>query len=315
MSNSDRSGSPVHRLRRPGAATAHWVLSERDCATLDFLWRWKVGTTATLHAAIGGNRSPYATYQALIRLERMKFIQSVQDLRSRYSYWELTKKGFQTIRESLKDLKEKGFKSENPWHDLNVVAFHLGDWAYFPDVPVWFCTEQELRRYSQDNYPEWVPNAGDHRGDGYTRIVHPHARSWLLSYEVELTAKSISRYESIIRIYRMVHQCDLVYWLVGSDEVKSQILKAKELVRDPKDNFHLFVDHAEYMKSGWKSIVRNSQGEPLFTIEENLWGLLGDKPRTCQSISQEKVSPLPYYDPRKALRMKENAELISSSIL
>jgi hypothetical protein len=273
---------------------------------LDFLWRWKVATSATLHAVTKGDRTPYATYQALIRLERMKFIQSVLDPRSRFTHWELTKKGFQTIRETLKDLKEKGFKSENPWHDLNVVAFHLGDWVFYPEAKVEFCTEQELRRLGRDDYPAWVPIVGEHRGDGFTRIMSASGRSWLLSYEVELTSKAISRYESIIRYYRMIRECELVFWLVGSNEVKSQILKAKDIVRDPKDNFHLFVDHAEYMKAGWKAVLRNSRNEGLFTIEENLRGLLGDLPRNCQRGAQENLKVSPHYDPRKGLRTKEN---------
>jgi hypothetical protein len=93
--------SPVQRLRQPGAAT--------------------------LHATTGAGRSRYATYQALTRLEELKLIQCHQEARSHFSFWELNKRGFQTIREPLGELKEEGFLSENVWHDLNVVAFHLGE--------------------------------------------------------------------------------------------------------------------------------------------------------------------------------------------
>lgn len=68
--------SNLERLHRPGGASAHYPLSDRDCAILDFLWRWKVATTQTLHAATGSGRTDYASYKALARLERLKYIEA-----------------------------------------------------------------------------------------------------------------------------------------------------------------------------------------------------------------------------------------------
>ena len=294
--------SPVHRLRQAGAATAHSPLSARDCAVLDFLWRWKVATTATLHAATRGTRTAVATYQALMRLSRLKLIECQLDKRSCYHYWTLTKTGYNVVRESLGELKEVGFKSENIWHDLNVVAFHLGHWVSYSGDRVEFFTEQELRRRGRDYYPEWVPNTGESRSDGYTRIHSDQGRSWTLAYEVELSAKSLDRYESVIRTYRMYREVDLVLWMVGSSEIMAQIIRAKSQARDPEDRYHLFVDHEEYQRAGWGAQAVNAQGQVVFTFHDFVRGLLGDLPSTCPSIAKECHPILPQFNPRKALR-------------
>ncbi len=132
-----------------------FTFMERDLKILDFLWRWKLGTTATLHEAVGKPGSPYATYKAMERLAKHGHVESVKNLERGFSYWQLTKKGFESIRESLGELKKDArHQTGHPWHDLNVVAFQLGEWTALPFPQVKFFTEQELR--SKDRI--FIPN-------------------------------------------------------------------------------------------------------------------------------------------------------------
>lgn len=300
--------SPVHRLRQAGSATPHFILSNRDCAVLDFLWAWKVATTATIHAATGEGRTPCATYQALMRLAGFKLIQCQCERRTHFFYWELTKKGFQTIRESLGELKEHGFKSENVWHDLNVVAFHLGEWPSMPGAGVEFVTEQQMRRKDREYYPEWLPNYDHmHRSDGFLRLKSKKdGRAYLIALEVELSAKSTARYESVTGYYRQVLKIDLVLWLVGSSEVMTAIRNGMEKRRKPTDNFQQFVAYAEFRQKGWKAVLKNSRGEALSTIEEKMREINGEQPMIRPGTPQEGIVPVAHYDGRKALRPKQN---------
>jgi len=169
------SDSPVHRLHVPLSASRWRDYSARDIWILDFLWRWKLATSSTLHAvycrdSIVGPCTANAFYQVLKRLQRLKHIESCVHPRHNIHYWQLTPKAFKSLQESLGPVKEKGFKSENPWHDLHVTAFQLGSWMSEKIPGVEFITEQQLRRYKLDDLPDWVPNNSinhEFRHDGY----------------------------------------------------------------------------------------------------------------------------------------------------
>ena len=75
----------------------------------------------------------------------------------------------------------------------------------------------------------------------------------------------------------MFRGLDWVYWLVGSPYVKEQIIAAKTSVRDTPDNYQLFVDAKEYQLKGWDAQVTNWRSENLFTIRENMRGMVGEQ--------------------------------------
>lgn len=286
--------------KRAGLVGREFLLSDRDSDILEFLWKWKLASTATIHEAIGRPNTAYSTYKALERLEKSEFIESITNQKHRFTVWQLAEPGFDAIREDLGELKEEGFLSEYPWHDRNVVAFQLGEWATYRFPMVAHFTEQELRRRPPDYYPEWAPKIGDHRSDGYTRIT-TDKKSWVLSYEVELSAKSRVIYESVIRFYRAYRSLDRVLWLVGTPYVLSQILAAKTAMRDPQDNYHLFVDLAQYQRQGWDAPVTNCKSETLFTIREHMRGMAGEICGELMGNMQGQSTVTVHYDPYKVL--------------
>lgn len=102
-------------------------LTPRDSKILHFIWKWKLASTASIHETIGRPLSPYSTYKTLERLSELTYLQATKNEEHTFYSWQLTEKGFYAIRESLGDLDEEGYLSENPWHDRNVMAFQLGD--------------------------------------------------------------------------------------------------------------------------------------------------------------------------------------------
>lgn len=275
-------------------------LTTRDSKILHFIWKWKLASTASIHEAIGRPLSPYSTYKTLDRLSELGYLQATRNEEHKFYSWQLTEKGFHAIRESLGELEEEGYLSENPWHDRNVMAFQLGEWATYPMPGVSHFTEQELRRRPVDLFPSWVPPMKDHRSDGYTQIATAKS-PWTLAYEVELWSKSVSRYESIIRFYRMFRQLDRVYWLLGDPNIKGQIVRAKTCLRDDSENFHVFVDLNEYRGKGWDSCVTNERSETLFTIRENMRGMLGDPHGECMGTLRGQSRVTVHYDSFKVL--------------
>ncbi len=299
----EKSKQSLKRNPNLGKKGCNTVVTERDLKILHFLWKWKLASTALIHEAIGRPLTPYSSYKALERLTRHHFIESRHTFGKNFSSWILTDKGFETIRPELGQLCEEGYGSENHWHDKNVVAFQLGEWATHSLPVVTHFTEQEMRRRTVDYYPSWVPNSKIHRPDGYTRIEGEGKES-VLAFEVELWPKSLSIYETTLRFYELMKKISRVYWLVGDPFVKDIILRAKNCIQDTSLNYHVFVDLYDYINLGWDAPVKNERSERVGTMRENMQEICGDSygKYLGNKWGQSRVSV--HYDSRKVLGKK-----------
>ena len=267
---SRRISRPPKRVR--GQAP---YLASTDVKVLEYIWKWKVASTASIHEAVNRPHSPYSTYKRLEKLEKNGYLVCHFHDVERFNVWSLSERGFLSIQSYLGELSEEGYLSENHRHDRLVQAFQLGEWATHQYPKVVFFTEQEMRRKDVDQYPDWVPQTKEHRADGYTRFVGDK-RLRTLAYEVELSAKNVQKYEGILRFYKGAKGVDRVLWLVATPFIRDQILRAKACVRDESQNYHVFVDHDDYVKNGWDAVVTNERSETLFTLREKYQGIAGD---------------------------------------
>ncbi len=226
-------------------------------------------------------------------------------LEQNFSSWVLTDRGFESIRLSLGELAEEGYKSENHWHDRNVVAFHLGEWATHQLPVVSFFTEQEMRRRSVECYPDWVPRSKDHRPDGYTRVKLDNKET-VLAFEAELWPKAVSIYEKTLRFYQLTNKVYRIYWLVGDPLVKEQILRARTCIGEQSQNLHLFVDLDQYMSLGWDAPVMNERSENLGTLRENMQVICGDVYGKIVGSTWGNSSSTVHYHTRKVLGKKRS---------
>ncbi len=275
-------------------------LNPRDIAILNYIWKWKLASTASVHESINRVNRPYSTYKILEKLERSDYIRSQFDVIDRFSVWQLTSKGFLALRARMKPLVEEGYSSENHYHDRLVQAFHLGEWATynFPQVEFW--TEQEMRRHDPADYPDWVPGSKDHRPDGYTRIKHQNKNS-VFAVEVELSTKRPALYEKTLDYYKHARNIYRVYWLVKNQETRDVILRARACINEESANYHLFVDLEDYLKNGWDAVVTNERSEKVKTLRENMQGLLGDIPGDLLGTNQGPSRVLVHLNPIKTL--------------
>ena len=250
-------------------------LTERDCRILNYLWRWKVASTASVHEMINRPSSEYSTYKTLFRLEGAGFIISQNDYAGNFSVWTLSKQGFLIVKNKLSELSDDSFSSDNFEHDRLVQAFHLGEWATHQFPVAEFFTRQEIQRIDVMDYPDWVPKSKEHQPDGYTKISSAD-KTRLFAFEVELFAKRDSKYEAILQFYKHVRSINRVYWLVDSPRAQEQILKAKAAVNDESFNYHVFVDLADFKKNGWDAVIVNERSEKVYTIRKNMQEVCGD---------------------------------------
>lgn len=258
--------------RRPGAPVC---LTSTDVKILQYVWMWKVSSTASIHESINRPASPYSTYKRLEKLEKNGYLICHFHDVERFNLWSLSERGFLSVQSYLGDLAEEGYLSENHRHDRLVQAFQLGEWATHQWPKVIFFTEQEMRRKDVDQFPEWVPQTKEHRADGYTRIVG-EKKPWTLAYEVELSAKNVQKYEGTLRFYKGAKGVDRILWLVATPFIRDQILRAKACIRDESQNYHVFVDLEDFLKNGWDAAVTNECSETLFTLREKYQGIAGD---------------------------------------
>lgn len=136
---------------------ANVTLTERDLKILRYLWRWKVLSTAALTEKFFPERSPITAYTRLWHLQDGNYIRLIPLSDGKRFVWGLDQKGLASIKNQLPDLREIGFKSENVEHDHLVSAIHIGEWLTTTTSDDYFFSEQELRRFHLDQYPEWVP--------------------------------------------------------------------------------------------------------------------------------------------------------------
>lgn len=280
-----------------------FYMSDRDRNILHFLWRWKLASTATIHEAICRPQTPYSTYKTLERLAKNKLVRTEDTLEQNFSSWVLTDRGFESIRGSLGDLTEEGYKSENHWHDRNVLALHLGEWSTHQFPIVSFFTEQEIRRRPVENYPSWVPKTKDHRPDGYTRIA-ANDGDVILAMEAELWPKALSIYETNLKFYQLMRGIHRVYWLTGSDLVREQILRARECIKERTENLHVFVAFEDYFKNGWEASVINERSETLGSFRKTMQEICGDIYGKQLGTNWGKSNVTAHYDNRKVLGKK-----------
>ncbi len=193
-------------------------LLEVDIDCIRFLWRWKLATTAALKHAIYKRKTNYRTYMRLRELEKRGYLKSLISLDGQSYVWLLDEKGFLIACDYLPALKEKGYKSENRDHDFWVSAIHLGEWL--SDIPRGcdVFSEQELRRLSFAEYPDWVPKTSTHRPDGWWRISDSLTSSNnLVALEVELSKKSPMFYKDLGHYYSKTVQPYQVIWAVETE--------------------------------------------------------------------------------------------------
>lgn len=231
--------------------------AEKDIPVLYFLWRVKVASTAAIHLRFSQeyNWRDNSTYKRLLKLKYKGLINTRSDETGAFKVWALTSKGFKAIGSRLFPLKEEGYASENPGHDLYVLAAHYGEWitkGAAKDVRI--VTEQELRRIENNELPVWAQQLQTHKPDGVWHFPETKDKK-IIALEVELSRKRQSDYVSLGEFYNETKSVSSVLWIVQSsghaESIRNTFAGKTNLFRD----IHNFVTLNDFKKNGWASNI------------------------------------------------------------
>lgn len=230
------------------------LTTKRDMAILNFLWRWKVATTAALAKKFFPERTGRTAYNRLWLLKRSGFIEIRSDVWQQKFVWSLTNKGYTAVREALPTLRADGFRSESIGHDLLVSAVHLGEWLLCSPENAQLFSEQQLRRLHFDSYPSWVPKTDLHRPDGYWRIKN--GENFLtIALEVELSQKTGNQYEIVGDFYSKHPSINHVIWVVPRLSLAGYIHTRIQKAIRQKTMIHSFIVYADFQQQSWNAPI------------------------------------------------------------
>lgn len=246
-----------------------------DRPVLFFLWEWKLASTQAISLKFYPNlkQRGNSVYRRLLRLEQLGYIRRKADEMESFRLWTLTKKGFGAIRPLLPPLKQEGFESEKIRHDRFVMAAHLGDHLANDEKSVARFTEQQLRRFELECYPEWIPTDASHRSDGYWNVPTATSRN-VISLEVELSRKTNADYSLLGDFYDRNLTVGNVLWVVSQSSQATSIYKALKFQNTRHRSIHSFFLLDELRSHGWKSkcIYGEKVGETFSSfLGEKYW--------------------------------------------
>lgn len=233
------------------------IIAEKELPILNFLWRWKVATSSAIFIRFQPtfNWSAFTAYQRMLKLKAKGLVEAKLVSSRSYAVWTLTRSGFLAIREDLPLLKEEGFSSEAPEHDLLVLSAQYGDWLPKGTVDdVAFFTEQELRRQHEETLFDWLPPTSAHRPDGYWYFPKAKPKA-VISLEVEINRKAFTDYIGYGNFYNKYKTIESVIWIVQSESLAKKITEAAHGNLAEFRNIHNFILLKDFLKHGWQSQI------------------------------------------------------------
>jgi hypothetical protein len=249
-------------------------LSQVDLSVLTFLWKWKVATTASLHAKFYAPRSLKGAYLRLNVLENDGFIQSHFDITGEKFLWSLTPLGFLAVRSQLPPLKEEGFLSEAPGHDLLSLAVMCGDWLISPREGVVLISEQQIRRYQSPfaaleeksvayqkmgsvwvSKGSWDSDYKKHRPDGLWCFEPKNGEAHVIALEVQLSPESEESYHGAGKFYESAREIKHVIWVVPAFSAIRKIIAGLSHGGELGTEKHQFITYTTFFEKGWLSPI------------------------------------------------------------
>ena len=233
------------------------VLSDFDLKLFEFLWKWKVSTTAALSARFYPHKNLRRAYNRLLILEKAGLIQSRADIRGERFLWTLTREGYRRIRHLLPlELAEEGFESKTLGHDLLCSAVLAGDWLLLKSPPDLIrVTDQQLSRLKKDDYP--VAVSSQHRADGYWYYDTPKK---LIALEVQISRQKLKDYEEVGEFYEDQAHVETVLWVVERISMSHGILSGLKRTgwggkEERSTKKHNFVSFENFFKNGYDARI------------------------------------------------------------
>lgn len=248
---------------------SNFQITSDDYGLLQFLWKWKLSTTAIINKAVYKDRSANRCYRRLRSLEENKYIESIFSRDRMVCLWQLTDKGYQELNFDGIEISQRGYKAEHPEHDFWSSLIQFGVWIDQVPKNSDLFSEQQLRRFEIESYPKWIPHTKQHRPDGWwkTDLAKGNKES-LIALEVEMTRKPSSSYYEVGNFYSNVIDIHQAIWIVRSESDANFILKnmiAGSSTQAKEQSFLLF---SQFIKDQWSApiLIGKNKGKSIKEI-------------------------------------------------
>ncbi len=240
----------------------------RDLPLLEWLWRWKVSSTQVLHDGFFAKRSPKTSYERLRELAAFSYIQRRCTADTALTYWQLTAKGFRTIKDRVPGLTLEAFQPDSPLHDLIAAGLHFEGWLdHLPDGAE-LISEQQLKCCRPESWDEWVPRLQSRRPDGYWFRGWAE-RSRVIALEVELFPKSQAWFNEILASYAWSRDVDAVIWVVQHPSVIKRVTQFQTSEHQRAGAWHTIIKLDDVINKGWAATM-NTPIDGAWTLAELL---------------------------------------------
>ena len=232
------------------------VISERDFAMLEFLWRHRAVTFLTLYEIFYNKIKMLTCYTRLDKLRRQGFITTRGEDGSTRRYWCLERRGMAYLAQNMETLKTLGFKPQSLYHDHLASSILLGDWYRELPAGVHVVTEQDLISRDLPKVAPGFQDGTERRPDGlWSFKVGPVMK--FVALELELHAKPDQLYSEIVRYYDNNFGVEKVIWVVSGEKLMHRIHQISLAHATLKKSDHLFLSANDVKKSLWQAIFKN----------------------------------------------------------
>ena len=240
--------------------------NEKDLQILRSIFKWKILPASTCKLLCSPSENPRSFEKRIERLLTRRMLQRIDHI-GKLRVLQLSQEGFIRFKNDIDGLKEDGYASELVWHDFLTVAFQLGIWAAGKPRGVDLITEQELRRYFKHDLPHWLPNVDSHRPDGFTRFKTDSSMR-MMAYEVEMSRKTIDRYDSVAQYYSRTPQVEYILWLVKDPAIMTAIQKCVTNDDSSRLGAHHFILFDDFKDKFWdaKFVAGHKRGTTLIQL-------------------------------------------------
>jgi hypothetical protein len=242
------------------------MLSHEDCELLRWLWRWKLLSTSAIQTGVYKTKTKNKTYRRLLHFQKLGLIVPFYSGCGKYCLWQLDDRGYKILERFWSENYAGGFRSENKNHDFWVTAIHLGEWITEIPENCAMISEQELRRWDYEEYPDWVPKTTFHRPDGYWCIdLSKPPRESLIALEVELSKKSPFAYREVGEFYSDYIDILEVIWVVKTKSDMNYIHRHVSSGSSTEASEHSYIFLDQFIEHQWQAKIEfgKSKGKTL----------------------------------------------------
>ena len=174
----------------------------------------------------------------------------------------LTEKGWSVIARSWSfEIDRPHFQSESAEHDIRLAEIH----SRFEKLNLYanFLSENVLQSSSALKDKAEYRDLINIQADGALVLKDPSGRRYLYAVELEVSRKTIERYEKKLTAYYRVGGIDGVIYVCADQEIKDLIAKVDRDIRTTKDSIVYLGDESSVMNSQDKMFFKNVERNGL----------------------------------------------------